>query len=311
MRTHRIELEGPGVRGIVVNARLLRTVLGVLIDGSQQAVRLRTQGRSKASGTLPRWIDAATAFEVEIREGSTVLELQAPTLAEADPDAFSQGQLFPEIDPQRTSIDYLAEATEAAIGGEEDADLYDRGLLSTLRQLDDVFRHGIDSVRLDHQVDGGSRHLRLTERSLADFSHLEAKIPHPQQVRAAGYLDTIRHSDHTFTLRAPGEAKPIKGVATEKHGAGLARLWGESVLVTGLAHFTAGGRIQRIEAETIGPATDRDLEFWTVPEPVRRPLAAPALRVEQGPRSGLAAILGQWPGDESDDVIREALEQIS
>lgn len=311
MRTHKIELRGPGARGTVVNARMLRTVLGVLIDGSQQAVRLRTQGRSKARGTLPKWIDAATEFEVEISEGSTVLELQAPTLFEADPEEFSQRQLFPEVDPQLTSLDYLAEAAEAAMGGEEHADLYDRGLLSTLRRLEDVFRHGVDSVRIERHGNGPSRDVQLTQPSLSEFSRLEAKIPHPQQVKAAGYLDTIRHSDHTFTLKASGETKPIKGVASEEHVTTLAELWGKSVLVSGLAHFTAGGRVQRIEAETINPASDRDLKFWTVPEPARRPMAAPALRVEQGPRSGLAAILGQWPGDESDDVISEALEQLS
>ena len=311
MRTHKIELKGPGACGTVVNARLLRTVLGVLIDGSQQAVRLRTQGRSKARGSLPKWIDAATEFQVEISEGSTVLEVQAPTLFEADPDGFSQQQLFPEVDPHLTTIDYLAEAAEAAMGGEEHADLYDRGLLSTLRKLDGVFRYGVDSVRIDRHQDGQVEHVRLTHRALTEFTRLEARIPHPQQVKATGYLDTIRHSDHTFTLKAPGEAKPLKGVADEQHVTTLADLWGKSVLVSGLAHFTAGGRVQRIEAETIAAATDRDLKFWTVPEPVRRPLPAIDLRVEQGPRSGLASILGKWPGDESDDVISEALEKMS
>ena len=96
MKTVRVHLEGPEARGQVVDAGILRTTLGVLIDGSQQAIRLRTQGRSTASGSLPRWIEAATPFRVTIREGSTVLDLEAPTILEAAPDEFSQ-ELSPRL----------------------------------------------------------------------------------------------------------------------------------------------------------------------------------------------------------------------
>jgi hypothetical protein len=33
--------------------------------------------------------------------------------------------------------------------------------------------------------------------------------------------------------------------------------------------------------------------------------------VPQGPRSGINAIFGRWPGDESDEEIMEALERLS
>jgi hypothetical protein len=35
------------------------------------------------------------------------------------------------------------------------------------------------------------------------------------------------------------------------------------------------------------------------------------LRKPQGPRSGLAAIVGQWPGDETDEQVRAALAELS
>lgn len=79
------------------------------MDGSQQAVRLVAQGRSRARGTLPGWIEKASEFELQISEGSTVLEISAPTLREADPEEFSQDSLFPEINPDLTSFDYLTE----------------------------------------------------------------------------------------------------------------------------------------------------------------------------------------------------------
>lgn len=36
-----------------------------------------------------------------------------------------------------------------------------------------------------------------------------------------------------------------------------------------------------------------------------------ALRVPQGPDSGINAIIGKWPGDESDEQILALLEELS
>ena len=38
---------------------------------------------------------------------------------------------------------------------------------------------------------------------------------------------------------------------------------------------------------------------------------APFLRKSQGTRSGMAAIMGRWPGDETEEEIEAALEHIS
>src|ERR1044071_8113051 len=104
MTKRRIKLSGPGAKGVVVNATLLRDLLTLVIDGSQRALRMRTEGRSTARGTLPRWISAAGEMDVQILPGSTVLEIDAPTLMEADPQEFGQSSLFPEVDPELTGI---------------------------------------------------------------------------------------------------------------------------------------------------------------------------------------------------------------
>lgn len=36
-----------------------------------------------------------------------------------------------------------------------------------------------------------------------------------------------------------------------------------------------------------------------------------ALRVPQGPYTGINAIIGKWPGDESDEEIQALLEELS
>lgn len=311
MQTRQVRLDGPGVRGTQVNGALLRDLLTVLIEGSQRALRIRTQGRSTARGVLPAWIAAATDFSVQIIEGSTVLQVEGPSLFEAAPEEFRQAQLFPEIDPARPAIDYLIETLDAAVDGEDRSALYDGQLLKFLGKLDSVFAHGVDHLSFERANGTAHGPLRVVQANLRRFRVLESRIPRPQHVKVAGKLDTIRHSDRTFVLTLGEGTEPIRGIA--EHCEDLQSFWGQRVVVAGTAHFTASGSIQRIEAEApIRPASDRELSlFSVVPSPIALPIAVHELRRPQGPRSGLNAIFGKWPGEETDEQIWEALDLLS
>jgi hypothetical protein len=309
MLTRQLRLVGPSVFGTKVNGPLLREILIILIDGSQRALRIRTQGRSTARGVLPDWIAAATEFSVEIREGSTVLEIESPSLFEAAPEDFRQAQLFPEIDPTRAAVDYLADSIEAALRDDSRTALYDASFLKFLAKLEGVFNHGVTEVEF-RRLDGIPESvLQIQRSSVSQFRQLESRIPRPQRVNVAGKLDTIRHSDRTFVLALSGDQQ-IRGIA--EHCEDLQNLWGKSVLVSGTAHFTVGGCVQRIEADALRLASDRDFSLFSeAPRPVNSPIEPSDLRRIQGPRSGLNAIFGKWPGQESDEKVGEVLDALS
>jgi len=311
MQIRQVRLDGPGVRGTQVSGAVLRDLLAVLIEGSQRALRIRTQGRSTAPGAMPAWIVAASDISVQIIEGSTILRIEGPSLLEAAPDEFRQAQLFPEVDVARPAIDYLIDSLEAALGSEDQSALYDGQLLKVFGRLGSVFAKGVDHLAFDRSNGAAHRPLRITPGDLRQIRELERKIPGPQYVMVAGKLDTIRHSDRTFVLDLGEGREPIKGLAD--HCEDLQNFWGEHVVVAGTAHFTASGAIQRIEAEApIRAASERDLSlFAVVPTPIARPMVALELRRPQGPRSGLNAVFGKWPGEETDEQIKEALDLLS
>jgi hypothetical protein len=67
-----------------------------------------------------------------------------------------------------------------------------------------------------------------------------------------------------------------------------------------------------LEAENIRAASQKEMATLSqVPLPVAGKLDERALRVPQGPRSGVAAIFDQWPGEESDEQIEKALRNLS
>lgn len=128
-------------------------------------------------------------------------------------------------------------------------------------------------------------------------------------MRLAGQLDTIRHSDRTFTLKLKSGVT-LRGVAKGVPAETMAGLFGKAATVSATAVFRPSGKVLRLKADHIEPAGD-DFSLWSV-EP--RPLWAatePSLRQPRGPRSDLNAIVGRWPGDESEAEIAAALEELS
>ncbi len=304
---HEIRLEGPRTRGTAISAELLRGVLDVVLEGSRRAVRMRTQGRSSAPGASPRWIDAAADYTVELRPGSTVLEFEIPSLLEAAPETFGQADFLSDLDPHQSSFHYFAESLAAAVEGKRDSTLYDRGLLDVFRRLDDVLDQGATRITVEDD-----RRIVITKSDLQALANLEAEIPEPQYVKVTGRLDQIRASDRTFTLLSTSRNQTLKGIAEPRHRQQLQALWGKTVMVGGMAHFTPAGGLLRLDADRLREASPREESLWDVaPRSLGTTIRSAQLRVPQGARSGLNAIFGKWPGAEPDEQILEALEQLS
>lgn len=309
MIARRIRISGPGARGVRVEGALLRDLLDVLVDGCQQAVRLRVEGRSTAQGKPPAWVTRAASFDVVgLKEGSTVVVVEAPSLAEAVPEQFAQADLFVPVEPARSCLDLLEESLRDALEAKPESDAYDDGLVRTFENFSKVLRHEVEAVEF---MDGAR--LRVDLHGVETCHRLRNAIPPDQRVRIAGKLDVLRHSDRMFTLILES-GSPVRGVVASEaiNLAELGAMWGSSALMSGVAKFRPSGSLLRIEAEAIERAGEKDLSLWgTLPQPVFGPLDERALRQPQGPRSGVSAIFAQLPDEESDEEIIEALDRFS
>ncbi|WP_437483834.1 hypothetical protein WME75_43570 [Sorangium sp. So ce1014] len=286
-------------------APFLRDLLDILVDGAQQATRLHVDGRSTAPGTPPAWLEDAVAFEVEqIQEREIVL--RAPSLEDALSQRARQLGLFAAAEPSRSCLDYLEDSLDDALAGREDSDRYDRPLMATLEGLGRLFRHGVDSIEL---VNG--RTLRVDRRGVEAIRALRQRTPEDRRIAVGGKLDAIRRSDRSFTLvLTSGET--LRGLAAESvDPAALARLFGQPAIVSGFAKFRPSGKVLRVEAERIDPATG-DVAAWsTMPRPLDMPAHLHRFHVPQGPGSGVAAILGAIPMDDTEEEFQAAIEELS
>jgi hypothetical protein len=288
---------------------LLRDLLDVLVDGCQQVVRLHVEGRSTVQGKTPAWLERAAAFElVELQEGSTVLVVEAPSLAQAAPEHFDQPDLFQAVDAGRSCLELLQESLRDAVEGQLESDAYDDGLIRTFEEFSRVLRHGVEALEV-----GDGQTVRIDAASVEGFGRLRRAIPPDQRVRLAGRLDTLRHSDRMFTLILETGTQ-VRGVVTGEGVdlATLGTLWGQEAVVTGVAKFRPSGSMLRVEAERIERAEARDLELWgAAPRPIFGLLDERELRQPQGPRSGVNAVFGRLAGLDTDEDIIEALDRLS
>lgn len=300
-----LHVTGPAAKGARVDAPLLRDLLDVLVDAVQEAVRLRTEGRSRAPGALPAWLAKAAAFDVELREGSTQLALTAAPLGDLVPEKLAQLDMFDPISPAATCLDMFVEALDDALASKADSDRYDDGLIETMTGFGKVLDHEIHSFELR-----SGRTRKIERATVESLRQLRRSIPADQRVRLAGKLDLLKHSSQHFSLELASGV--VRGVVTgEADFSQLGQLLGQQVVVSGLAKFRPSGRVLRVEADQIVPAVG-DTSLWEgMPRPLLPDLDVRALRVPQGPKSGIAAIFGRLPADESDEDFDAAVRALS
>jgi len=313
MNKHRLTLLGGAQDGLRVPASVLHETVGALLEGARQATRFAVEGESIRKGPRPAWLEAACKIEITaLSPGSAVLDLEVPTLEEADPSHFGDSEqcwLFDERDTRiskLTSVDLFGRVLAAVVEGEADDVVADRALLDTCVRFSRATRGAFDGVQLDELTDRGVP-ITIRHEHISKIEELRDETPPTQAVRVAGALDTISASrpDVVLTL-ADGTKVPAR---LEDHDAEtLKDLFGETVVVSGVAHYRPSGRLILIDVESIVAAGDRDALFGGLPvAPARRPVAE---LLPQDETSGVSAFFGTWPGDESDEDLLEALRAI-
>jgi hypothetical protein len=121
----------------------------------------------------------------------------------------------------------------------------------------------------------------------------------------------IRVSDRIFELLLT-DGQKARAVWAEQTIVPLGEYLGREVVIEGQAVFRPSGTLLRIDAEAIAAAARRDEFFSRLPHAsgLPRKQLETAAGIRPG-KSGFAAIYGQWPGDESDEEILTALEELS
>ncbi len=128
-----------------------------------------------------------------------------------------------------------------------------------------------------------------------------------QIVQVVGLLEAIQPSTRQFTIRLKNDQQ-VPCVLVEGEISTLQALLGKQVFISGMGVWLPTGRLERVEVDRFQPDEDeRNIWSW-LPIP-RFPSELPP--EEPTPRPlGLEAIVGKWPGDETDEELLKALKEM-
>ena len=313
MIKHNLRLMGGRKDEVRVSAATLQEAVGALLEGARQATRFAVEGESVRKGPRPAWLDAACAIDVTgISAGSTLISLEAPTLREAEAAICgdnAQGALFEEREDdlrERSAIDLFGEILEAVMERDPDDIVADRALLDTCVRFATLSGAGLQGLQLEG-LTRRSGPLVITPSDVPKMERRRDETPAPRAARVVGTLDTISASRADLTLVLKDGAR-IPARLDSPDSETLKALFGQRVVVSGMAHYRPSGRLLKLDVESIAATSDDDSVFEATPVALRN---APVMQMTpQDASSGVSAFFGTWPGDESEEELLEAQQAI-
>ncbi len=198
------------------------------------------EDRARTKGKRPGWLTAASNVALIGVSGGeeSVLTFEAPTLGDAAPELFRQGE-FPwtnRPDPGDTGFDLLGDALRDVAQGNAESERFDARLLSELWGTRKVFKRAYSDLTILNNRYGAHEHALLNSATLASAKQLHDKTPRPQAAMIVGKLDMIRDSTQTFALMMD-DGQEVRCMMAEAEVATLTSLFRRRVAVSGRAVF--------------------------------------------------------------------------
>jgi hypothetical protein len=312
--TQQIVLSSPQPFGRRLPPQEVGQTLVAIPDLIRQSVNMAFRGQSTGKGQRPGWLRAASDVSlVEVSGGEeSILVFEAPTLGEAAPELFRQGE-FPWTDRPNaldTGFDLLGDVLRDVAQGNAESERFDVRLLSELWGTRRIFKRAYAELKVVSRRHGDDDPTLLNSTVLAKAKQLHDRTPRPQAALLVGKLDMIRDSTQTFAL-IMDDGQEVRCMMSDEEVEGLTPLFKHRVAVSGRAVFRASGRLLRVEAESVRDAAPSDQFFAKIPKPNAPRFDLRRVLRDQAHKRGVAAIIGKWPGDEGDEQIDQWLEETS
>lgn len=310
---HTVTLRSPSKYGGRVPPARVGVVLEAFEEQLRRSVSMALRGRSTSPGPLPAWLARVTDVRLVGLEGKTdtLLHFEAPRLGEAT-DVYAQEELWStRPSPDWTAFEVLADVVRAVGASDADSDRYDGPLLRSLwRRLGRVVGDGFTDATIEDRRGGTKSRAVIDAQVLSAARSLGARLPAPRAVRVVGKLDMIRDSTQTFALLLDS-GEEVHGTLVQGELADVTPLFKRRVMVQGKAIYRPSGRVLRIDAELLRDGHDEPGLWSKVPGPLEKPVRATDHRRPQGPTTGVNAFWGRWPGDETDEELLRAMDEMS
>jgi len=305
-----INIEGHEPYGNRLPSQPLGELLRALPRAGSLAVRMALEGRSRGTSPLP-WLSDSSDIRYLGHSGNSdsVLSLEVPRLGEAARSLYSQQELWDtQPNPQDTCLDLLGDVISDIDACNRDSERFDSSLLKLIETIQKNIGPWFHRLTFS----GGREQIRpfqLSAKTLTEARQLSRETPRPQRVRLFGKLDMLRSSTNSLALKLI-DGQEVRGALNSGNIRDAGSLLGKDVLLLGMAVYRPSGKILRIDVDELHSASTEDRFFGKLPTPKRPRIDIRNLAKEQPGKRGVAAIIGQWPGNETLEEIERTMREM-
>jgi hypothetical protein len=211
---------------------------------------------------------------------------------------------------QLTPMALVINSFQTALSEEsEDADL-DKPLLKALMSFKKNFISDNEIFYLANR--GTIAEVRLIKDDFQKIGQLEDSIPEPKKVIINGQLDEMKISKGKLGLQTnQGFVNVFANDKTIIEN--IVSFMGKEVTISGLAHYKPNGQLSFVEIQEFWQPNSSDKYFSKKPNAMTAKQQI-LFQVKQGKGSksfeALKAMVGMWPGDETDEEFEELIKDI-
>lgn len=310
---HSVILESDQGFGGRVPPRVCGVFLSQLDVQIRHSISMAFRGASHARGRPPRWLEATSDIrfvEIEGRD-TTVLHFEAPTFGDAAPELYEQVELWPSRpDHGHTGFEVFADLLRDLAAQNRESDRFDPALLRGFRGFSRVFDGFFREARIEDVRADARDFAVLAPATIDSARRLGSEAPPARRVRVVGVLDVIRESTQCFAIRLDS-GEEVRGILAEGSLSRVSSLFNKRVAAEGRGIFRPSGRFLRLDADVIVPGEDVSELFSRVPMPLAKQTHKIQWQRPQTSSTGVNAFFGRWPGEESEEELLAALDELS
>ncbi len=267
---HYIRLQGFDLEEGKISFSLMSKLSDHLIRLSESSLLSFVEGNSAIKrGKQASWLTKSLDFNLSgIKEGSTILEIEAPMLKDTLPSI--QVPIFsdqPVEDIAKNSALGLGMlAFNQALGGKLDSSLLDKQLLREMRDFGKFLTKKGSCI----EFSSGKKvkPLKLRKENIEKIKSIEEKTPASIKTKVIGVLDMLKHSNNQLELIIDG-TKRIRAILTDKVKISeLTSYFGSEITVTGVAHYNPMGQVITFEISGFSKSDKKGKYFQQLPKPL-------------------------------------------
>lgn len=312
---HPVAVSGRGFEGIRYYPEAHAFFFKHLAQNLRDATRARIFSVSRQVGRPIKGLSEAWDLRVEDAGSSEDnsghrFRVFVPTLEDAAPELFAQRSLFDdELRGSDTVFDLLGDVIRDVRASRRSSPLFDSHSLREIQRLERAPESGINEARIESTRYAESG-IELNPEVGRAAEALLDQTPDPARTRVMGKLDAVFFDGRALALSL-ADGSRLRGAWASDDIEPLRELWGRDVLIEGRVQFRPDGTALGIEAEAIRIAGPSDSIWSKLPKGKKSLKSWKTQPLSPAERNPLDLIVGQYPGDETDDEFLALLEGMS